>query len=188
MSDRFLGLLAELTGGDRGALDRMMPSVYAELRRLAGAYMREERHDHTLQPTALVHEAYLRLVGQQQLDWANRAQVLGLAAMTMRRVLIDHADGRNRQKRPWKLSREPLNEAAATTDPVSIDVLDLDAALTRLAQVDPRQATVVELRFFGGLTIAEVSQILGISDATVEREWATARLWLLHRISKGTGR
>jgi RNA polymerase sigma-70 factor (ECF subfamily) len=171
--------------GERAGLDAIMPALYAELRRLAGACMQRERPDHTLQTTALVHEAYLRLRGQETVDWKNRAHVLALAARMMRRILTDYADARNRKKRPWKLSRAPLDEDVSSTPPPAVDFIDLDRALRRLAELDPQQASVVELRFFGGLTIQEAAEALGISEATVEREWSTARLWLLHRIGGG---
>lgn len=171
--------------GERAGLDAVMPALYAELRRLAGACMQRERPDHTLQATALVHEAYLRLRGQETVDWKNRAHVLALAARMMRRILTDYADARNRKKRPWKLSRIPLEEDVGSTPPPAVDFIDLDRALSRLAELDPQQASVVELRFFGGLTIQEAAEALGISEATVEREWSTARLWLLHRIGGG---
>lgn len=166
-------------------LDSIMPILYAELRQIAGAYMRKERGFHTLQPTALVHEAYLRLGKQDRVDWTNRAQVLGIAARLMRRVLADYAIGRNALKRPGRLSRAAFEEAgssiAAGPDP-GIDFMDLHRALTRLEEVDPQMASIVELRFFGGLTIDEVAGVVGLSAATVEREWATARVWLLRQI------
>jgi RNA polymerase sigma-70 factor (ECF subfamily) len=162
-----------------------MPVLYADLRQMASAYMRKERPDHTLQPTALVHEAYLRLAGQHQVDWSNRAQVLGLAARMMRRVLTDYATSRNAVKRMGKLSRAALEEVtsgiAARFDR-GIEFMDLNRALTRLEEIDPQMATIVELRFFGGLTTPEVSEVIGISTATVEREWSTARIWLLRQI------
>lgn len=179
------GLRQHITGlseGDRAGLDAVMPALYAELRRLARSCMQRERSDHTLQTTALVHEAYLRLRGQETVDWKNRAHVLALAARMMRRILIDYADARNRKKRPWKLSRAPLEEDMKASPPPAVDFIDLDRALTRLAELDPQQASVVELRFFGGLTIREAAEALGISEATVEREWSTARLWLLRQI------
>lgn len=164
-----------------------MPVLYAELRQMASAYMRKERPDHTLQPTALVHEAYLRLAGQQHVDWNNRAQVLGIAARMMRRVLTDYATGRNAVKRMGTLSRAALEDVtsgiAARLDS-GIEFMDLNRALIRLEEVDPQMASIVELRFFGGLTIPEVSELIGVSIATVEREWSTARIWLLRQIDE----
>jgi RNA polymerase sigma-70 factor (ECF subfamily) len=162
-----------------------MPVLYAELHQMARAFMRKERHDHTLQPTALVHEAYLRLAVQQQVDWTNRAQVFGLAARMMRRVLADYAGCRNAIKRMGRLSRAALDEAgcgvAANPDP-GIEFMDLNRALERLEQIDPQMASIVELRFFGGLTIDEAAEVTGLSTATVEREWSTARVWILRHI------
>lgn len=182
------GLRKHITGlseRDRADLDAVMPVLYAELRRLARSCMQRERPDHTLQTTALVHEVYLRLRGQETVDWKNRAHVLALAARMMRRILIDYAEARGRKKRPWKLSRAPLEDDVSSASPPAVDFIDLNRALTRLAELDPQQASVVELRFFGGLTIQETAEALGISEATVEREWSTARLWLLRRISAG---
>jgi RNA polymerase sigma-70 factor, ECF subfamily len=159
------------------ALDEIMPVLYADLRRLARSFLGRERKGHTLQPTALVHEAYLRLSGQNSVDWQNRAQVLALAARMMRRVLLDHASSRGRAKRGGG-ERLLVGGEAAGTFPAPVDFIDLDRALTQLQQRDPQQAAVVELRFFGGLTIDETAGALNLSAATVEREWSTARLWL----------
>jgi RNA polymerase sigma factor (TIGR02999 family) len=180
----FRRLLDDLHKGNRAALDEMMPEVYAELRRLAEGYMQRERPQHTLQPTALVNEAYLRLVGQESVDWSNRAQVLGVAARMMRRVLLDHASSHNASKRPGLLAQVQLGEAQATALPKPVDIVDLDIALNELQALDPQLSALVELRFFGGLTIDEASEVLGASPATVEREWAAARLWLRRRLSK----
>jgi RNA polymerase sigma factor (TIGR02999 family) len=182
MSQAFQVLLAELHDGNRTALDEMMPVVYSELRRLAGSYMRDERLGHTLQPTAVVHEAYLRLAGQQQVDWRNRAQVLGLAARMMRRVLLDHAARRNAAKRPDGQAQVSLEFADAAAPPTAVDIADLDRALEELGRMDAQLMSLVELRFFGGLTIDEAAEVLGVSCATVEREWATARMWLRRRL------
>jgi RNA polymerase sigma factor (TIGR02999 family) len=180
----FRRLLDDLHKGNRAALDEMMPEVYSELRRLAEGYMQRERPQHTLQPTALVNEAYLRLVGQESVDWSNRAQVLGVAARMMRRVLLDHASGHNAAKRPGLLEQTQLGETQATTLPKPVDIVDLDLALNELQVLDPQLSALVELRFFGGLTIDEAGEVLGASPATVEREWAAARLWLRRRLSK----
>ena len=183
MSQAFQELLSQLGSGDRTALDEMMPVVYAEMRLLAGGYMRGERVGHTLQPTALVHEAYLRLVGQQQVDWRNRAQVLGLAARMMRRVLMDHAERRNAAKRPDAQAAVTLSLAGAAAGPDLVDLIDLDRALEELSRIDERLVTLIELRFFGGLTIEEAAAVLEISAATTEREWTTARMWLRRKLS-----
>lgn len=175
MASGFRKLLGDLQSGNRAALDEMMPEVYAELRRLAASYMQRERPQHTLEPTALVNEAYLRLVGQERVDWNNRAQLLGVAARMMRRVLLDHAAGRNAAKRQGLLIQTQLREAQAASEPKPVDIVDLDTALSELGVLDPQLATLVELRFFGSLTIDEAAAVLSASPATVEREWAAAR-------------
>lgn len=164
--------------GDHAARDELMPLVYAELHRRAAAYFRRERRDHTLQPTALVHEAYVRLVNQDRTAWKNRAQFFGVAACIMRRILIDHARAGKMAKRSGGLVRVTLDERVAGLNPPDIDVLALDQALTRLAAFDPRKSAVAELRFFSGLSLEETGHVLGISVATVEREWQAARAWL----------
>jgi RNA polymerase sigma factor (TIGR02999 family) len=161
-----------------------MPLVYAELRRRARAYLRRERPGHTLQPTALVHEAYLRLAGQDQSAWKNRDQFYGIAAQMMRRILVDHARAHNMAKRSGKWARVSVVEAIAQQPPVEADVLDLDTALNELASFDVRKSQVAELKFFGGLSLEETGQALGISVATVEREWQAARAWLYSRLTK----
>jgi RNA polymerase sigma factor (TIGR02999 family) len=168
---------------DRGALDAMMPVLYGELRRMAQAHFQREREGHTLQPTALVHEAYLRLLGQQDVDWHNRPQFLGIAARIMRRVLVDYWSRHNAQKRLEGGQRVPLEDFCRITAGPSVDFIDLDRALVELARVDTQQAEIVELRFFGGLTIDEVAGLQGLSTATVEREWSTARLWLARHLA-----
>jgi len=168
----------------REALDGMMPIIYDELRRLAGSYLYRERVGHTLQPTALVHEVYLRLRGQRQVDWENRAQFLGVAARMMRRVLVDHWAHQHAGKSIEGGRRVPLADSCRVTSGPVVDFIDLERALVALSQVDPQQAQIIELRFFGGLTIAEAAEALGVSTATVEREWSTARLWLAHRLDR----
>jgi len=170
--------------GDRAALDELLPAVYDEMRRLAGGYLRRERSGHTLQATALAHEAFLRLVGQREVAWQDRAHFMGLAAQAMRRILADYARRRKADKRGDDPARVTLDriELAAPEDDVDAD--DLDAALEKLAALDERQARLVELRFFGGLTIDETADVLGISPATVKRDWTLARAWL-HRELKG---
>ncbi len=155
--------------------------IYEELRRLAQAYLRRERSDHTLQPTALVHEAYMRLTAQRTLDWDNRVQVLALAASMMRRVLLDHAEAHRAAKRQGSGIRIPLTDALAQTTG-EIDFLDLNTALETLAKLDERQARIVEMRFFGGMTIDEAASAAGISTATVQRELRTARIWLTRQL------
>jgi RNA polymerase sigma factor (TIGR02999 family) len=165
--------------GDRGALERLLPLVYAELRRIARQRLRRERREHTLCPTALVHEAYLRL-SRQNAPWQNRAQFFALASEVMRRVLVDHA--RRRAARGGGHVSLALDESAAVQGPRELDLLALDAALDDLATLDPRAARLVELRFFGGLDHAEAAGVLGISRATAERDWAFARAWLRARL------
>jgi RNA polymerase sigma-70 factor (ECF subfamily) len=162
----------------------MLPLIYGELRRLAHFYLRRERSDHTLQPTALVHEAYVRLAAQHNLDWENRIQVMALAASMMRRVLLDYANARKAAKRPDSGVRVPFPEAAAEVSD-QVDFLDLHSALDALAQLDKRQSQVVEMRFFGGMSTEEIAGAAGISSATVERELRTARVWLLRRLAGG---
>ncbi len=179
-------LLIAWGAGDRHALDQMLPLVYEELRRLAASYLAREGTGHTLQPTALVHEAYLRLMNQRQVDWRNRAQFLGLAASMMRRVLVNHARDRGAAKRAGGREQVSLSLAEAPSGAPEIELIALEEALERLAARDPRKARVVELRFFGGLAMEEIAEVLEISKATVEREWSFARAWLYDAI-EGTG-
>ena len=173
-------LLQAWSRGDAGAQDRLLPIVYHELHRRAIAYLRRERRDHTLKPTDLVHEAYLRLCSQD-VAWQNREQFFGVAARLMRRILVDHARARTTAKRQHGL-RVPLGEDLAARPPLAPDLLDLDAALDELAERDQRQGRLVELRFFGGLTQEESAQVLGVSLATANREWAMAKAWLYRRL------
>jgi len=182
------GLLRAWGRGDIQAREKLMPLVYAELRRCAAAYLRRERVDHSLQPTALVHEAYLRLVGQQRFVWQNRAQFFGIAAQMMRRILVDHARGHRRGKRGGAAVRVTLDERVGATKPPDCDLLMLDEALAELAAIDPQQGRIVELRYFGGLTESEVADLLAVSRSTVTREWHTARAWLHRRIKTGRER
>jgi RNA polymerase sigma factor (TIGR02999 family) len=177
-------LLVKWGDGDQQALVELMPMVYGELHRLARNYLRHERRNHTLQPTALVHEAYLRMVDQQRAAWNNRAQFFGIAAQMMRRILVDHARLHQAAKRGdgnYKLS---LDQADQVVNQQAVDVIALDEALHRLSDFSPQQAQIVELRYFGGLTIEETGGLLGISHATVEREWSVARAWLRRELSK----
>lgn len=172
------GLLRAWGEGDSKAGDRLMPLVYAELRKRAAAYLRRERPGHTLQPTALVHEAYMRMAGQDRAAWKNRAQFFGVAACMMRRILVDHARALNMAKRAGRLINVELQDDHAVVAAPDIDVLALDEALTRLAAFDARKTAVAELRFFSGLSVEETAQVLGVSVATVEREWQATRAWL----------
>jgi RNA polymerase sigma-70 factor (ECF subfamily) len=171
-------LLAQLVEGKDEAASKLIPMVYDELRRLAGGYMRRERGDHTLQATALVHEAYLKLVQQRSVDWQSRAHFFGIAAQVMRRILIDHARGHLRDKRGAGQQVVPLDEAVVFSPEQSEEMLRVDESLQRLSKLDPRQAKVVELRFFGGLTVEETADVLKISPKTVKREWSVAKAWL----------
>jgi RNA polymerase sigma factor (TIGR02999 family) len=171
-------LLVRWRDGDREAVEELMPLVYQELRRLARHYLRQERPDHTLQSTALVHEAYLRLAGDQAPQWQNRAHFFGIAARIMRQILVEHARGRNAAKRGGSACKLTLDESVALPQQIDVDVIALDKALNELSEMDAQQGRIVELRFFGGLTIEDTSEVLGISEATVKREWVTARAWL----------
>jgi RNA polymerase sigma factor (TIGR02999 family) len=171
-------LLRAWTEGNEDARDALMRLVYGELRRRAAACLKRERQDHTLQPTALVNEAYLRLVNQRRTDWQNRAQFFAVAAQIMRRILVDHARAGRTAKRSGQWVRVALDEQAKAGDAPDIDVLALDEALARLMAFDARKSQVAELRFFAGLSLEETGHVLGISVATVEREWQAARAWL----------
>jgi RNA polymerase sigma factor (TIGR02999 family) len=176
--------LSEYRSGKREALDLLMPFVYGELRSLAARYLRAERSDHTLQPTALVHEAYVRLADQRDVEWRNRAHFLGVASQIMRRLLVDHARTRGRRKRGCGL-KVPIEDIdALAPGGTDVEVVALDAALERLAALSPTQARIVELRYFGGLSLEETAQVLGVSTMTVKRGWAMARAWL-HRSLTG---
>jgi RNA polymerase sigma factor (TIGR02999 family) len=168
--------------GDLGARDQLMPVVYDELRRRARAYLRREAAGHVLQPTALVHETYLRLIGQQRARWQNRAQFYGVAAQMMRRILVDHARARKMAKRSGRWARLSFADVAAAGPQPEVDVLDLHAALDELAVFDARKSKIAELRFFGGLSLDETGEALQISIATVERDWQAARAWLYSRL------
>jgi RNA polymerase sigma-70 factor (ECF subfamily) len=171
-------LLSALTRGDEGAASKLIPVVYNELRRLAASYMRRERADHTLQATALVHEAFLKLVEQRAVNWQSRAHFFGVAAQLMRRILIDHARGHLRQKRGGEHKKVSLDEAFIFSEQQSAELLAVDESLTRLSKLDQRQGRVVELRFFGGLSVGEAAEVLGISPKTVKRDWSIAKAWL----------
>jgi RNA polymerase sigma factor (TIGR02999 family) len=175
-------LLTGWCSGDKSALDQMTPLLYDELRRLARLFLASERTDHTLQPTALVHEAYLRLIDQHSVDWRNKAHFLGLAATMMRRILINHAEAHRAAKRNRGAEMLELEDALGVFVDPHVDLLELNRSLDLLTSLDPRQARVVELRYFGGLSVDETAEVLGISAATVKREWSTAKVWLLHQM------
>jgi RNA polymerase sigma factor (TIGR02999 family) len=181
------GLLIDWGKGDRAALDRLMPLVYEELRGIARRHLSLEWRVQTLQSTALVHEAYVRLIDQQEVQWKDRAHFFAVAARIIRRILLDHARRRQAEKRGGAALTLVLEESIAAPEHRNIDLLALDQALDSLAALDPTQAQVVELRFFAGLTIAETAEALGISTSTVERDWVTARAWLFDRLNQ-TGR
>ena len=171
-------LLKQWSSGQEQALDRLVPHIHGELRKLAASYLRRERPDHTLQPTALVNEAFLKLIDQRAVTWQNRAHFFGIAAQAMRRILVDHARARAAGKRGDGAQRVPLEDAAAIGGMIDVDLIALDEALTRLASIDTQQSRVVELRFFGGLTLEETAEVMDISPATVGREWKMAKAWL----------
>lgn len=171
-------LLTQLAKGNQEAASSLIPLVYKELHRLAGAYMRRERIDHTLQPTALVHEAFIKLVQHHSIDWQSRAHFFGIAAQVMRRILVDHARGHLRDKRGGGQRAVPIDEVLVFAPEQSQELLKLDDALQRLTQLDPRQGKIVELRFFGGLTVEQTADLLGISPKTVKRDWSMAKAWL----------
>jgi RNA polymerase sigma factor (TIGR02999 family) len=175
-------LLRAWSGGDEGALERLVPLIEAELRRLARGYMRRERRGHTLQVTALVNEVYLRLTGARQLGWQDRAHFLGIAARLMRRVLVDHARARGCSKRGGRAQQVTLDEALVAGSEAAVELLDLDRALEALAAADARKGRVIELRFFGGLSVEETAEVLRVSTDTVKRDWRLAKLWLLREM------
>ncbi len=170
--------------GDKKELDQLLPEIYGELRRIAADHLRRERWNHTLQTTALVHEAYLRLVDQRRIDWANRPQVLALAARTVRRVLVDHARRRNARNRDGPRTRVAIDESLAWSSESEFDLAALDDALKKLSSLHARQASIVELRFFGGLSVDETALALGISPRTVDGDWSIARAWLAREMQQ----
>lgn len=177
-------LLQAWAGGDVRARDELVPLIYHELRHRAAGYLRHERVDHTLQATALVHEAFMRLAGQDRVAWQNRGQFYGIAAQMMRRILVDHARARRAAKRPNPAMRAELDDQIAAAEPPGLDLVMLDDALTELSALDARQGQIVELRYFGGLSEQEAADTLGVSRATVTREWKRARAWLYHRVDR----
>jgi RNA polymerase sigma factor (TIGR02999 family) len=180
-------LLTEWTAGNVAARDRLIPLVYDELREIAGRWLRRERMGHTLQPTALVHEAYLRLVDQRRVRWRDRAHFFAVAATTMRRVLVDHARRRGAAKRGGGALTIPLDDSVLGTA-VAPDILDLDQALDALGALDPRQVRVVELRVFAGLTVEETAEVLQLSPSTIKNDWSLAKAWLYRELQPREGR
>src|SRR5579863_519570 len=178
-------LLGKLDVGNDKAVAELVVLLYAELRTLASRYLRRERSDHTLQTTALVHEAYLRLADQREVHWKNREQFMGIAAQLMRRILVDYSRGHDAKKRGHDFEKVFLEEAAGVSKGKAADVVALDEALTRLAEFDPQQAQLVELRFFGGLTIDEAAGVLGVSRTTVKRNWNVVKAWLARELRRG---
>jgi len=179
---RVTELLQAWSAGDRAAMEALVPMVESELRRLARGYMARERRNHTLQPTALVHEAFVRLADAQHLSWQSRAHFLGITARLMRRVLVDHARDRNVQKRGGAVPKVAFEEEMAVSPPLNIDVLALDQALEALALIDERKCRVIDMRFFAGMTVEETAEALHVSTDTVKRDWRIAKLWLLREL------
>ena len=175
-------ILRDVSGGNRDALNQLMPIVYRELRRLARHYLRNERPDHTLQATALVHEAFLRLIDQKNIQWRDRAHFIGISAHLMREILVNHAIHHKRLKRGGGQYKVSVEEAGPWFNQPEVDLMLLNDALTELASIDPRQSEIVELRFFGGLSVEETAEALKLSTATVKREWRLAKAWLHSRI------
>jgi RNA polymerase sigma-70 factor (ECF subfamily) len=183
-SSQITRLLASVHDGDPAAAQKLMPLVYDELRALAAKHLRGERPNHTLQPTALVHEAYLRLIDQTRVHWQGRTHFFAIGAQIIRRILVDHARQRKRRKRGGGAARVTLDDAVALAPQRDEEILALDEALEKLAKLDPRQAQVVEMRFFGGLSVKEVAEQLKVSTRTVEGDWTMARAWLLRELSR----
>ena len=183
-SSRVTQLLEKFDPGDRHAGEELFADVYTELRAIAARYLHRERKNHTLQPTALVHEVYLKLVGQTRVDWQGRAHFLAFAAQTMRQILVDHARRHRAAKRGGDRHRITLDDNLVVESNRDVDLLALEDALTKLTKLDPRQAQMIELRFFGGLSIAEVAKVMGMSQRSVEREWTMVRAWLRRELSR----
>lgn len=180
------GILVRLSDGDRDAVNDLLPLVYEELRRLAGSYLRQERSDHTLQPTALVNEAYLKMVDINQISWQNKAHFVAVTANQMRRILVDHARRRNAFKRGGEFHILTLNDEIDKAADETTELIELDDALTELARMDALKAQIVEMRYFGGLTMDEVAEVLGVSVITVKRHWKMTKAWLYGRLAKNS--
>ena len=177
-------LLLDWSAGDKAALDRILPIVYNELRKQAARYLQRERAGHTLQTTALINEAYIRLVDQKNVRWQNRAHFFGISAQLMRRILVDHARAKHRTKRGGSDIRVSLSDANLVVKETDLDIVAVDEALERLAQIDEQQSRVVELRFFAGLSVEETAEVLKISPATVKRDWSMAKAWLHRELTR----
>ena len=177
-------MLRDWRNGDQEALEKLIPVVYDELRRQAANYLRRERPGHTLQTTALIHEAYLRLINQQNIEWQNRAHFYAIAARLMREILVDHARKRQASKRGGSDIKVPLEEAMVVSPGRGVDLVALDEALTRLAAIDPQQSRIVELRYFSGLSVEETAEVLAVSSRTVKRDWNVAKAWLRHQLGE----
>jgi len=184
MSHDVTNLLIQLSQGNKQVTDEIFPLIYDELKRIAGGYLKNEREEHTLQPTALVHEAYLKLIDQTRVSWQNRAHFLGVAAQVMRRILVDHARHRGAEKRFGRLDKLQLNENIDKAVEMDSELVALDDALKSLAKVDPALAKLVELRFFGALTFEETAEVMEISPRTAKRHWQLARAWLYRNLSQ----
>ena len=183
-SNQVTELLVRWRGGDKAALDSLMPLVYAELRRIAKYYLQGERSDHTLQSTALVHEAYVRMTQQDLPKWQNRAHFFAVAAQLMRQILVDHARSHGASKRGGNVYKLALEDAEELAQALDVDIVALDDALKSLATMDMQQSRVVELKFFGGLSVEDTAEVLGISASTVKRDWSTARAWLFRELNR----
>jgi RNA polymerase sigma factor (TIGR02999 family) len=183
-SNEITQMLIELTDGNQDVVNQILPHIYDELRRLAGSYLRRERSDHTLQPTALVHEAYMKLIDQRQVRWQNRAHFFGIAAQVMRRILMDHARKHKAEKRGGEADKLPLEDEILVVSTDSSDqLLALDEALKTLSELDPQKAKIVELRYFGGLSIEETAEVMGVSVPTINRQWRMAKAWLYSQLA-----
>ena len=178
-------MLHDWSHGDQEVLDKLVPVVYEELRRQAARYLKRERPGHTLQTTALIHEAYIRLIDQKNVHWQNRAHFYAISAKLMRRILVDHARSRQAAKRGGSDIKLPLEEAMSAPEGREVDIVALDEALERLAAIDPQQSRVVELKFFSGMSVEETAEVLGVSTRTVKRDWNVAKAWLRREISEG---
>lgn len=177
-------VLRRISKGEREAVEQLVPMIYDEFRALAGSYLRRESPGHTLQPTALVNEAFLKLVDQKNVDWQGRSHFFAVGAQAMRRILVDHARGKSREKRGGDRQKISLNEEITLSPQRDEDLLAVDEALVKLSKIDPRQARIVELRFFGGMTVQEVAEVLGVSKRTVEAEWTMVRAWLRRELTE----
>lgn len=178
-------MLIELTDGNTEVVNQILPRIYDELRKLASGYLRRERADHTLQPTALVHEAYMKLIDQKKVHWQNRAHFFGIAAQVMRRILLDHARKHNADKRGGEAEKLPIEEEIlVVSHEKSAELIALDEALETLSKMDPQKAKIVELRYFGGLSIEETAEVMGVSVPTINRQWRMAKAWLYGQIAR----